>query len=32
VNGDYVDHVTPEMCDAMVAQMRAGRVEAAGCR
>ncbi|RPH40363.1 MAG: hypothetical protein EHM91_11195, partial [Planctomycetota bacterium] len=24
VNGDYVDHVTPEMCDAMVAQMRAG--------
>jgi NADH-quinone oxidoreductase subunit F len=24
VNGDYVDHVTPEDCDAMVAQMRAG--------
>jgi NADH-quinone oxidoreductase subunit F len=24
VNGDYVDHVTPQMCDAMVQQMRAG--------
>ena len=24
VNGDYVDHVTEQMCDAMIAQMRAG--------
>jgi NADH-quinone oxidoreductase subunit F len=28
VNGDYVDHVTEQMCDAMVAQMRAGAWQA----